>query len=120
MKNLKRKYIKMLELEFDDLREDIEVLIEEERIKTETGKISNYVFMENFSTLKNEIASINGFIHEIEELDVSKIKDISEMLEEVKRIFIKNFKRYGFTKTSTDILMRKIEKINLYLMHENK
>ncbi len=119
MKDLKRKYIKMLELEFDDLREDIETLIEEERIRVETGKISNYVFMENFSTMKNEIAGINSFIHEIEELDVSAIGSISDMLEEIKRIFVKNFRRYGFTKTSTDILLRKVEKISMYLMHQN-
>lgn len=119
MKDLKRKYIKMLELEFDDLREDIEIILEEERIKLEAGKMSNDIFMENFGTLKNEIAGIDSFIREIEGLDTGAASDVNELLDEVKKIFVRNFKRYGFTKTSTDILVRKIEKINLYLMPQN-
>lgn len=114
MKNIKRKYLKMLALEFDDFKEDIETLIREEEQKKENGNISNYVFMENLSTLRNEILSISEFIDEIDTLDTEKYDTIDQMLEDIKQIFIKRFRENGFTRKSNELLIRKIEKVNMY------
>ena len=118
MKDIKRKYLKMLELEFNDLKEDIESLIEAEESKKENGVISNYVFMENLSTLRNEILSINEFIDEIDALDTEKYNTINQVLDDIKQIFIKRFRENGFTKKSNDLLLRKIEKVNVYFKEE--
>ncbi|MFZ5351319.1 MAG: hypothetical protein ACOZCL_01205 [Bacillota bacterium] len=114
MKDLKKKYIKMIRLEFDDLKEDIELLIENEREKMESGKISNYVFMENLTTLKHEIMSIESFENEVEKIDTAGCSDFNELVEKIKCIFIKKFKEFGFSETSIEILLRKLEKINKY------
>jgi hypothetical protein len=118
MKNIKRKYIKMLELEFYDLKEDIDALIENEKSKMEKGIISNYVFMENLSTLRNEILSIREFIDEIDKLDTERYDTINNMLDDIKQIFVKRFRENGFTRKSNELLLRKIEKVNLYFKDE--
>jgi hypothetical protein len=118
VKNIKRKYIKMLELEFYDLKEDIDALIENEKSKMEKGIISNYVFMENLSTLRNEILSIREFIDEIDKLDTERYDTINNMLDDIKQIFVKRFRENGFTRKSNELLLRKIEKVNLYFKDE--
>jgi hypothetical protein len=118
MKNIKRKYIKMLELEFYDLKEDIDALIENEKSMMEKGIISIYVFMENLSTLRNEILSIREFIDEIDKLDTERYDTINNMLDDIKQIFVKRFRENGFTRKSNELLLRKIEKVNLYFKDE--
>lgn len=115
MKDIKRKFIKMLEIEFEDFKEDIETLIEEDTRKKDEGKISNFVYNSNLSVLHYEISKIRSFIEDIDKLDTSKFNNIEEMLEEIKMIFIKKFQIHSFNQAIINTLTRKIEKIQKYL-----
>lgn len=115
MKDTKIKFLKLLLLECEDFIEDINVLIEKEKEKMDAGLISEYVYMENLVIFKSEIHSIKNFISDAENLDVSHIDTIDELLAKLKEMFVKRFREYGFKEITINILLRKIEKVSKYI-----
>jgi hypothetical protein len=87
MQRMMRKYLKILDIELDDLQSDIEILIGECNMRKERGEITDYVFLENLAVLKNGIHAIHAFHEMIEGLDPDQFPDLNMFIQSVKDLF---------------------------------
>ena len=55
MKDLCRKFQRLLHVELEDLREDLDLFVEVMTARHESGEITDYVYNENLAVLRNEI-----------------------------------------------------------------
>ena len=95
MIKIKQNYLTILELEFDDLKEDINILMDEDAHLRDDKKVSHYVFMENLATLSREIIELDAFSEILTSLDVKAYKDLDEMIEALKMEFLTIMKKYA-------------------------
>ena len=103
------KYITILKIELNSLKDDISVLIDYEKELHDKNKHTNFVYLENLVVLKDEIMGINGIIGKID--NISKTLDPNDYVEELTSI-IKNFiNERGYPLAVFELFVRKTKKI---------
>ena len=120
MKEPGPKYLKILKIELEDLVEDINVLLSVCDQRKQSGEITNYVFLENATVLKNEISGINNFLHGVDGIDISQYKNLKDLIEDIDVMFKQRTKDYDFPEAVYAIVKRKLNKVSRYIFTEEK
>lgn len=115
MKDVKRKYLKLLAIELEDLKEDIEGLVQETEQRMRADRISPYVCFENLAVLKNEILDIetvSGILNEVRSEDYDSLDALVVGVESRFRVTLRE---YIFAEAAMRLIRRKLEKVAEYL-----
>jgi len=114
----RKKYLKMLAVELQDLQEDIEVVIESSQRRLEDAEISRYVFLENMAVLKNEVLGIANVSTIIEAVNPADYDDLDSMVADLDRRFAEKLKERGFPAGVHQLIRRKLNKLADYVRCE--
>ena len=76
MRQIKKHYLEILRIELEDLREDLQLLIDECQRNRENGKITDYVFLENVTLFKNELLGVDEFFKIIDTIDTAQYETL--------------------------------------------
>ncbi|MBN2445060.1 MAG: hypothetical protein JXJ04_27135 [Spirochaetales bacterium] len=109
------KFLKILQIEMEDLESDIEYLIERLKQRSEKQEITDYVFMQNLAVLKNQICGISSFMKIVDSIDPNDYKDIESFLCDVKARFTARIDEYGLGSGIYTLIQRKIDKVYMYI-----
>ncbi|MCF7886760.1 MAG: hypothetical protein K9M80_09715 [Candidatus Marinimicrobia bacterium] len=113
-KNLKRCR-DLIAIELEDLKMDIEHLLEINKKKIDNDEITNYVFRENRVTLKDEINAIKTFHRTVDNLSLSNFNSREEIFEYLENKFERIVEEAGYGKGILYFVKRKLNKIRKYL-----
>lgn len=108
-------FIKILILELEDLEEDIDLLIKECEDRHCKNEISEYVFLENLATLKNEMFGVEGFLDEVKNIDPLSYDELKDLADDLNNKIKKRIKEKGLARSVQILVERKIEKVINYL-----
>ena len=111
----KSRFIKMLQMEFEDLKCDIQELIQKAKSDHDKGKITNYVFMENIALFENELMGLADSIQVISEIKVDEYENLNSLISNVENKLTCVFKEHDFWEAGHVCVQRKIEKVKKYL-----
>ena len=114
MKNKMERYIKILKIELEDLEDDIQDAQDLLKKKLEDHKITDYVFMENLSTFRTELAGIKKMEKEIESL-VGQYDTLDELVAYLSDFIRIKVKDSGLPEVVYVLIKRKLDKIYKYL-----
>jgi len=114
MKNKMERYIKILKIELEDLEDDIQDAQDLLKKKLEDHKITDYVFMENLSTFRTELAGIKKMGKEIDSL-VGQYDTLDELVAYLSDFIRKKVKDSGLPEVVYVLIKRKLDKIYKYL-----
>ncbi|MDY7029343.1 MAG: hypothetical protein SVR04_13685 [Spirochaetota bacterium] len=116
MKEKIRKFLAILAIEFEDMQEGMDMLIElaEERFKRH--EITGYVWTENTALLKREKSVIKMMGDRIAGLEPTMFKTLDEAVSEVKKI-IRGMP--GIPQAVPDFVERRIGKVLTYINDES-
>jgi len=115
MKKIQKNYLKILDIEIDDLEEDIQFLIKQVQEKRADGKITNYVAMENQAVFKNEIHALKAFRKIVSNTNHENFTELGDLKTYLLDEFDKTMKTYGFAELTVIYVKRKIEKVSKYV-----
>ena len=115
MLNRKRNYLRILDLELEDLREDLQCMIEECTRKWQEGKLTNYVHRENVATFKSEMIGLETFRRIVAETDPEEFPDLESMVEHLKRRFHEYIRTAGIPEAVNVCIDRKLNKVARYV-----
>lgn len=115
MKEKKRKYISILNVELKDLVEDIDVLMAGHKDRSEKGEISNYVFQENQALFKGEISCLNDFANLVLQIDLDRFQTLEELRTFVEKEFKQHLNKGCYAPAIEDVVTRKLRKVLLYV-----
>jgi hypothetical protein len=118
MKELKRKYLKLLQLELEDLAEDLEVLLELNSRKKDSGEITNYVYLENISLLQHEIACVKDFTGHCDSAELEQAVGLADLEASLKGCLEKRARASDYPEAVSQLVVRKMKKIAGYLSGE--
>jgi len=103
----RKKYLKMLAVELQDLQEDIEVVIESSQRRLEDAEISRYVVL--------GIANVSTIIEAVNPADYD---DLDSMVADLDRRFAEKLKERGFPAGVHQLIRRKLNKLADYVRCE--
>jgi hypothetical protein len=109
------KFIKMVDIELDDFKEDLLHLIAANKLRLKRKEISDYVFKGNDAILtdaRNGLKNIQNYLKTIDTQNFHDLEELSNFLKDgIKNIFSDS----ATPKMDQTHLFRKIDKILLYL-----
>ena len=108
-------YLKILYLELEDLEMDIELLISECKKEREEDIITNYVFLENLSLLKNELLGLKDFRIIVDEVKPGEYENLEALVDHLRNSFKKKIEDHALSKAIVLYINRKLEKVAKYV-----
>jgi len=118
MKEMKRKYIRILKIELADLKDDIGVIMEKSVTRKEQREISEYVFLENMALLKNEVLCIGCVEDMIEGIDLDQYADLDELVGWLNGWFNEMLAKHEMVEAVGRLIQRKLAKVARYVRDE--
>ncbi len=114
MSEQKKKFMKVLSLEIEDLIEDLNLLIDTHEKRRARGEITDYVCRENVALLINGRRALERFREELARLDPAGFRDVKEMEKAVERKFTAFLEEHNFTHAVEGFVDRKLRKVLAY------
>ena len=116
MRALLNKFISIFRIELEDLREDINDLIEILERRKDCQEITNYVYMGNKGILLNEIASVEDLLDSISTIDAYQYESVEEMIADVHQMIDTRIQERDFPEVVHDMVQRKFDKVCKYVI----
>ncbi len=104
-----------MRVELQDLKDDIEELLDNNKQKFQERKISQRVYMENEALYKNELIGIEEFSELLLSKKLSEFKDLSEFIQILKEEFHILLKREEIALAVKVCIDRKLLKVSEYV-----
>lgn len=115
--NKKDQFLKVLTIELEDLKMEIEMMIRAVEKEKITEKISNYVFLENLAIFRDEINAVDLLQHLLDDLFIEDdSSDLKELKHRVLGIFLQRIHDLQMPQIMGDWIERKIEKAYQFIM----
>ena len=118
MKQVLKNYLRILQIELEDLTEDIDMLIKDCKRKREKGLITNYVCMENVALYENELHALDAFQHILRQSDPQEYGDLEALVSHLKETFLEKARHSGYARVTQILLDRKMEKVRKYVIRD--
>ena len=115
MKTVGRKFLKLLLVEIEDLKEDLDLFVTTTGDRRRANEITDYVCNENLSILHNELLGIKECLHECEEYVLSEQCPIDELCASLKQRLRLRLEKHGFLPALYHLIERRIDRIAAYL-----
>ncbi|MBN2736941.1 MAG: hypothetical protein JXR70_08180 [Spirochaetales bacterium] len=106
-----KKYLRILQIELEDLEEDINFLIETHQKRVNSKEITQYVFNENLAVLKNEIFAVERFEKMAAEIKSDDYNTIEDFIADLKIRYKKRLKDSGLAEAVYPLVERKLDKV---------
>ena len=118
MHDNKKKYLKILRIEIEDLQEDIDELIEQYRKESENGIISNYIFLENLVIFRKELMGLEIFSKILDSVDLDRYGSLDALIDFIRSSFMEKIKECSLIPAIGNFVERKLMKVRKYVIHE--
>ena len=108
-------YLKILRIEIEDLKTDIEHLIEELKKEHEEEQLTNYVFLENLAVFGNELLGVGYFFNVLDKINPDDFDSLDSMANFIKTTLQKMVEEHGLTEAINNYAGRKLDKVKKYV-----
>jgi hypothetical protein len=115
MNNPAAAFIKILEIELEDLEDDIQLIMADSEVRRNHQEITDYVYKENLALLKKEIFDVDGIRHKLKQLDPGDFGTPEEVIDLLLIELRNKVKRQIVPPVLLSMVERKFEKVNLYV-----
>jgi len=115
MREIKTSYLRILRIEIEDLKQDIEALIEGLKRERESEILTNYVFMENIMVFRNELLGVDDFFQVIDKTDPDMYDSLEEMMAAILAEFSNMVVQHRLPREIIQYVERKMAKVKRYV-----
>jgi hypothetical protein len=102
----------------EDLREDLEMMIEECKGNYEKEAITEHVFMANLTVFKNELLGVDEFFKIVDETEPDTFENLDAMVEHLRERFKQKIDTYGLAEAVNVCIDRKLGKVAKYVLQK--
>ncbi len=115
MRALLNKFISIFRIELQDLKEDINDLLEILEKRKDSQEITNYVYMGNKGVLLNEISSVEELLDSISAIDAYQYESVEDMIADVRLMICTRIEECDFPVGFRNLVQRKFYKVCKYV-----
>lgn len=118
MKDVCRKFHRILLVELDDLKEDLDLFVSVMETRHASGEITDYVFNENLAVVRNEVLGIRDCVRGCEEIESTGISSVDEVATQFKLRLRDRLTEHGYVPALYALIDKRVDKIAAYLKRE--
>jgi|GEM_PF-983113 len=118
--SVKKKFITMLIIELEDFHEDLSVLLADYRQRYQRREISETVYKENRSTLREAQNGIEQIQDRLLDIGPDRFENLDSLAAAVKSLVNEIFKDCAIPKMDQLFINKKINKVQKYLSDDIK
>ena len=107
--------MEILRVELDDLKEDLELLINESEKERRNGRLTDHVFFANLALFKNELLGVDAFFKIIDGTDPDVFENLDDLLAHLRSAFREKVRVYGLAQAVNVCVERKLKKVAHYV-----
>jgi hypothetical protein len=111
----KRKFLRILRIELEDLDEHLHDLIGAYQAKYDSREETEHVCLENMATLRNEECGVHHFLHLLDRFDPDAVADLDTLKTALRTQFRDAVRAAGLAQCACVYADRKIEKVAAYV-----
>ena len=115
MKDKINKFLRVFQIELEDLEEDLRVLCEMYAERQQKGEITHYVLLENSALIMNEIAGVESILQSLSSMCATSYSSLEEMVDDIDEKFRDKTMHSGFPEAVYALVRRKLEKVLKYV-----
>lgn len=115
MHNKKKCFLQILAIELEDLRDDIDLLIDHCREEEHEGHLTEHVFFSNIALFRNEEQGMDQFLNIVRETSPDAYPDMETLINHIKESFREKIRECGLAPFIDILVDRKIEKVIRYV-----
>lgn len=115
MRKIKKRFIEILRIELADLKEDLELLIDESKKERKNGRLTDHVFFANLALFKNELLSVDAFFKILNEIDADEFENLDSLLDHLRKVFREKVHLCGLAEAVNVCVERKLKKVAHYV-----
>ena len=116
MKEKLNKFLKILKIELEEFLEYLEYLLEVHRFRAEQGEITNYVYLENITVLKNELSGIKNILKIIDVVKADDFQDIESLILHLEKRTVESIKHFNYPEAIHVMCRRKLDKVKKFVL----
>lgn len=116
MKERLKKYLKILNIEFEEAAEYIKYLLEAHRFREGQGEITHYVYLENVTVLKKELSGIKNLLKIINLIETDDFGDLESLMLYIEKKVVESIKHFNYPQALLSICRRKLEKVKRFIL----
>ncbi|RKY77718.1 hypothetical protein DRQ07_08395 [candidate division KSB1 bacterium] len=114
----KKHFLKILHVELEDLKEDINDMLSLCREQYESKSITERVYMENASLFQNEIMGIDEFVRQTKQTLPENFETLDELVQYLKKELNVLIQGEGLAPAIEKYINRKMQKVIKYVLRE--
>ncbi|HUX21989.1 MAG TPA: hypothetical protein VMW69_12180 [Spirochaetia bacterium] len=118
MKDLCRKFLRLLRVELEDLKEDLDLFMEVMSARHDSGEITDYVYNENLAVLRNEVMGLHDCMRGCADSESFGQGTVQEIADAFKERLHARLKEHGYVSALYSLVDRRIDRIAGYLKSE--
>ena len=118
MREAKKHFLQILEIEMEDLREDLQFMIKQCELYKKKKVLSDRVVNENIALYKNELLGVNEFEHIIRNTDYNAFDDLDSEIVFLRSRFQEVLEIRGFAEVVNICIKRKFIKVAEYIQKQ--
>jgi hypothetical protein len=115
MRQSKKHYLQILKIEVEDLREDLELMIEECRKSYQMEKITEHVFLANLTLFRNELLGLEEFSRIVDTTECDSFETLETMMDYLRKRFREKMSTGGLAEALYICIERKLNKVARYV-----
>jgi hypothetical protein len=127
MQRIRRRFLKLLVIEMESLKEELEIIIGTLDERLRNHEITDYVRNENFAVLRNEVLGVQECIRNCAEselsdggtsdggTELSEAQSVEELAETIKSCMRRRLEDHGYVPAVYNLVDRRVDKIAAYL-----
>ncbi len=115
MRQSKKHYLAIMKIELEDLKEDLELMIETCVQDKETDKITEHVYMANLTLFRNELLGVGDFMKILNHTNPDDYSDLDEMIQYLEIEYANRIKILGLAEAIHICIKRKLSKVKKYI-----
>lgn len=119
MRKIKKYYLKILQIELEDLKDDIQLMIENCGKDHNSGKITERVHRENVTLFNNELLGIDEFSNIISHTDPELFEDLDALISHLRKVFNEKRRINEIANAINICIERKLEKVAEYVTQKS-
>ncbi|MCK5145412.1 hypothetical protein KAR48_01585 [bacterium] len=115
MRLAKKHYAQILQIELEDLKEDLDCMLNKALSDWKEKKITERVYKENSTLFKNEKLGVDEFSVILNKIDLETFHDVESMIIYLKNQFRTTAERLALANAVVICIERKLDKVKRYV-----
>lgn len=115
----KRNFIRILALELEDMRQEIELEIQRVQKVLGQANIAHHVFRENLALLNNKLLAVREFEQILPTIRPENYLSLEELTESIFNCFKSQIDFRGWVYSTGLVIEKKMNKVKAYILQED-